>query len=350
MWSEADKGWVSGLVDGSIRIWAADRHERSPAARPDRPQEVLAVAWSPGGDRLATGATDGFVRVWRRDGTELHHLRTDTGSAVRSLAWSKDGKALATGSMDGVSRVWDVSGSGPPTGRQLKPDSGAVGVGSTLVAWSADGLFIASGSGNGITHIWDAESGKHRRALPAPPPRRPADGTPKVASLAWSGGQLAVGYERGHVRGFRPLESDIPDADFPAHIESTVWAVAWSPDGRLLATASDDLTARVWKVQLAKAGERHPWVVELRGHTRPIGGMSWSRDGRYLATAALDGTVRVWGDPTPKREVAAMKMLLVFQERNTAARSVAWAPDGKSLAAGWTDGVARIWDGQPLDP
>jgi WD40 repeat protein len=87
---------------------------------------------------------------------------------------------------------------------------------------------------------------------------------------------------------------------FTAH-HGQVWAVAFSPDGRTLATGGDDYTIKLWN--LASLQE----AAVLRGHTALVAGLAFSPDGRQLASCGGDGTVRLWRAPTFAEIAAAHK-------------------------------------------
>ena len=95
--------------------------------------------------------------------------------------------------------------------------------------------------------------------------------------------------------------------------------MAWSPDGKRLATASDDQTAKVWD---AASGQE---LLTLSGHSGGVYSVAWSPDGKRLATASDDQTAKVW-DAASGQEVLTLKATAAY------VNSVAWSPDGKRLA------------------
>jgi hypothetical protein len=110
-----------------------------------------------------------------------------------------------------------------------------------------------------------------------------------------------------------------------------VWCVSWSPDGKWLATGSDDGTVKVWEA----AG--HSELLTLHCDSGRIPSVSWSPDGKRLATGSVDGTAKLW-DTTTGRQ------LLTLKGHTSAVRCVSWSPDGKRLATGSDDGTAKVWD------
>jgi WD40 repeat protein len=128
--------------------------------------------------------------------------------------------------------------------------------------------------------------------------------------------------------------------DRPYHVASRltghsgpVWGVAFSPDGKLLATASADKTVRLWEVET-----RQPLGQPLYGHADRVDGVAFSPNGKLLATASNDKTVRLWdvatGKPHGKPLTGHTDWVI----------AVAFSPDGKLLASSSADKTVRLWD------
>lgn len=122
----------------------------------------------------------------------------------------------------------------------------------------------------------------------------------------------------------------------PAHGKEVV-AVAYRPDGRQLATASGDRTARLWRTR--GSGRPDP-VATLGGEGAPLRALVYRPDGHTLATAASDGTVRLWDVTDPAHPGAGS----VLPARETDVRALAFSPDGRTLATAGAGGGVRLWD------
>ncbi|MBW4548330.1 MAG: WD40 repeat domain-containing protein [Symplocastrum torsivum CPER-KK1] len=112
--------------------------------------------------------------------------------------------------------------------------------------------------------------------------------------------------------------------------QAAVTSVAFSPDGQILATASADKTVKLW----TREGKL---IATLRGHTDTVTSVAFSPDGKIIATASADGTVKLWNTATGK-EIATLK------GHSNAVTSVAFSPDGKIIATASADGIVKLWN------
>ncbi|MFF3713969.1 nSTAND1 domain-containing NTPase [Streptomyces phaeochromogenes] len=259
----------------------------------------------------------------------FQHL--DRTSVVR-VAFSPDGHTLATGDLDGRVFLWDTG-----TGRlrnKLRAYDGLF----DAMAFSRDGRTLAT-SYDGTVRIWDTGTGRHRKSLRLRAEGAGAEAAVPVLSVAfsWDGRTLATGGDDGTVRTWdtgtgrhrKSLRLRAEGAGAEAAVP--VLSVAFSWDGRTLATGGDDGTVRTWDVETGRLRGRVP------GSTGPFASVAFSPDGRTLVTGSSDRTVRLWDADTGRLRGR-------LPGHTGPVNAVAFSPDGRTLASGSDDGTVRMWD------
>jgi len=232
------------------------------------------VAWSPNGTQIASGSYDKTIIVWDADSGQQKAVLKGHTHPVNSVAWNPvDGSKLVSGSDDNTAIVWDACSEDKIS--ELKGHTGSV----NSVAWSPGGAQVVSGSWDKTAIVWDASTGNRASTL--------AGHTGEVLSVAWKGDHLVSGSADKTAIFWSTDGEAKKELTLQGHTDC-VSCVAFSNDGALVATCSDDKTAAVWN---SSSGSQ---ILKLEGHTDSVNSVAWSPDNMLIATASRDQAALVW--------------------------------------------------------
>ena len=278
---------------------------------------ITCLAFSPDGKTLATGSRDSTAILWNVANGIQVPLRGHS-DFITSVAFSPDGEILATGSYDKSVIFWRVSDGSEI--RRLKLLSQV-----TSVAFSPDGKMLATGSYDNLVILWRVSDGSEIRRLKL---------LSRATSVAFSPVEdmLAIGSLQSVVI-WNVAESNQAPMSFRNHTRS-VNSVAFSPDGKKLATGSSDMTVIIWDVQ------NDSQVVAKMPKNLGVGvtSVAFSPNGEMLAAGLYDEKV-VLLNVSNGNELNTVEGFIP----NFISSLAFWPPDGTALAIGTWDLPIFMW-------
>ncbi|GJE85862.1 WD40 repeat-like protein [Phanerochaete sordida] len=304
--------------------------------------EVFVCAWNPANKNiLGTGSKDTVMNIWHLHEpspneptptsesplTFVHRVDVEQGD-LTSLDWSPDGKLLAAGSYDTYLRICDSSG-------QLYLAESMQKKGPVFATrFSPSGQYLLTASIDGSVCAWDIpkkalykQYRHHERCC---------------LDVEWLSDDVFVSCGVDSNIHVVKLDTDAPLETLSIHSDE-VNQIKCNPQRTLLASCSDDGTARIWDVgdvKLGRASSKKP--VTLSGHTSTVSSIAWcpedqTADYEILATSSLDGTARLWNSSTGE-------CLTVFNDHMASIYTISFSPDARLFATAGADGHLHIYD------
>ncbi|MBI3469250.1 MAG: protein kinase [Planctomycetes bacterium] len=283
-----DGRWLAWMAEGRLRVWdwpdKQMRHEVPMSSRGE-----AAMTFTRDGRHIAlVGTATSRIQVFEAATGRLY--AEWPAEAATAIVASPDGRELVVAHSDGVIRRWNVATAqvtgafvghlGPVTSLALSPGG----------EWLAAGIQDTSGAGERTLFVWETSSGKLVRSLAAHP--------------------------------------------------GVAFGVAFSPDGRRIASCGGDQAVKLWN---AADGQL---IAALTGHSQPVRGVAFNSDGSLLASCSLDGLVRIWDTAH-----GALRAELISQPGGSLSAIAFSSDDRWLLSAGgpfrWTHegpGAVEAWD------
>jgi WD40 repeat protein/serine/threonine protein kinase len=352
---------TTGYWDSEVKLWDIARRETMATLSNPR-HKPWCLAISPDGRWLATGGADQTIRVWDLAKRQQTEILKGHGSGVISLAFSADSQTLVTSSKDKTAILWNVHPNRTPTmvpnviSRPVfSPDSRFVAAGvdedavviwntamlnvearfagaEDAVAFSSDSQSLITRMTNDLLQTFDLKT----RAAHESGPSGPVPVLPAFPVMSPDRQIVAAGSANGTLT-FSSVKKAVVRATISNAFANSIFQVAFSPNGKLLAAAGREVeagrppAAKVWDVA------NHKMVKLLAGHTDTVLGVAFAPDGKTIATCSADNSIKFW-DTTTWREILPS----LWHKDNVI--SIAFSSDGRRLASASTDGTIKIWN------
>jgi len=350
---------ASGSGDTTVRFWDVNTETPHFTCKGHR-HWILAIAWSPDGKKLASGCKNAEIRIWNpENGQQVGKTLTGHKQWITWLAWepihiNPDCRRLASAGKDGDIRIWDTK-----LCKTLLILSGHL-QSVPSIRWGGEGL-IYSASQDRTIKVWRDSDGSLCRTLQGhghwvntmalntgyvirtgifePASKKSGkQSNENIQEEALARYNIAKGNSPEYmVSGsddftlflWQPSESKKHIARMTGH-QALINAVQFSPNGRIIASASFDKSVKLWE------GTTGKYLAALRGHVNSVYQIAWSADSRLLCSGSSDSTLKVW-------DMKNKKLMCDLPGHADEVYAVDWSPDGERVASGGKDKVLKMW-------
>ncbi len=308
---------VTGSWEHTVALWdVATGHQRhSVFAHLGR---VYGVAFSPDGEAVTSCGSDGTVKLWKAD----RGARTvsTSGTSLYQAVFSPDGKAIAWGGKSGTVALSDLVNRRYGAHFLCKHSEPVWGL-----AFSPDGKILASGSADKSIKLFDVITRRRCNIL-----KYLIDKLTKHSDFACKFhpffDKVTDVCENTPQRELRTLEG---------HLDR-VGCIAFSPDGKTLASGSDDKTIKLWNVRTGRL------LHTLSGHLEAVTHLSFSPDGQIITSGSTSGSFSKNQDDAIRQwSVATGQELRRIRRRG---QTAAFSPDGRTVASHTGNDTLTLWD------
>jgi WD40 repeat protein len=295
---------------------------------------INAFAWSTGGDQIAAVDLNRTLSIWDVNSQQRLGFTTEFKSNPTTVDWNINrGSLIATGDCDPLAVLWDLSGL--PTLTPLSPAMKAYRKCFTRVAFSPNGDWLMTGDAEGVLRLFDWQSGTRIG------PQRVLDGY--IRDIAWSpsGTLLAASADTGKFVIYDMSGNKFQQIFIRQPAFVPVNAIAWSPTGDRIATASFNKWIAVWVVK-GRVGPVEAYkdaYLLQNSHNAPIVSLSWHPTKNWLASLSEDGMVVIWDASTGERiQEVSIRPLQVNPVQ------IRWSPNGNQFAVVDNTGTISLWN------
>ncbi|MEA5598987.1 CHAT domain-containing protein [Rivularia sp. UHCC 0363] len=326
---------ASADTDQNMIIWN-ESGERLQTLITGHEDWLWSLKYSLDGRTIATASKDGTVKFWQIQGKK-YYIQKAHHDAIYSVSFSPDDKEYTTASKDGTVKLWKRSGGLIKT---LTLANASDKTWFTHASFSRDGQKIAGATNDGTVVIWNRQ-GEIITTFSA----HPKEWIWQVNFIADDKMIVTASYD-GTVK-FWSLTGKLLQTIAAHKMDKGVNGINWSPNGKIIATAGWDKKAKLWTregkpIQTLTDEDTEYTNTTNTTHKDGVHSISFSPDGKIIVTASQDKTVKIW--------TAAGKLIKTLKAHKAPVFRVQFSPDGNKFATASFDQTVKLWsrDGEEL--